>query len=185
MIGTLQPRNYLLFLLGVPESVLTEQSNFATLMQAITGCQSSLSSLTTKIDTVQLEIDLIRQDFEKVRQRVTEVERQVGDMEDMVRDHSASLHTLQVQVKHLESRAEDVEDRNRRNNLRIIGLSEGSKGSNPSDYTERLLRSLFSRAAFSSFFAMERAHRMPQLAAPLVLHLVRLSSRYLTSGTMT
>lgn len=96
-----------------------------------------------------------------MRQRVTEVERQVGDTEDMVRDHSASLHTLQVRVKHLEARAEDSESRNRRNNLRIIGLPEGSDGSDTSTYTEQLLRSLFPQVAFSPYFAVERAHRMP------------------------
>lgn len=149
-----------------PETASTEQGNFAALMQAITGCQSSLSILTTKIDTVQLEIGLIRQDFEKVRQRVTEVERRVGDTEDTVRDHSASLHTLQVRVKHLEAKAEDSENRNRRNNLRIIGLPEGSEGSDTSAYTERLLRSLFPQAAFSPHFAVERAHRMPPTRGP-------------------
>lgn len=145
---------------------LLSQSNFAALMQAITGCQSSLSTLTTKIDTVQLEIGLIRQDFEKVRQRVMEVERRVGDTEDTVKDHSASLHTLQVRVKHLESRAEDSENCNRCNNLRTIGLPEGSEGSDPSAYTERLLQLLFPQAAFSPYFAVERAHRMPPARGP-------------------
>lgn len=92
-------------------------------MQAITGCQSTLSN---KIDTLQLEICLIRKEFDKVRHCLTEAEHQLGDTEDMVRDHSAHLKTLQVKVKHLKSRTEDAENRNRRNNLRIIGLPEGS-----------------------------------------------------------
>lgn len=138
-----------------------EQSNFAALMQAITGCQSSLSTLTTKTDTYSWRLGSLGRNFEKVRQCVTEVERRVGDTEDTVRDHSASLHTLQVWVKHLESRAEDSENRNQRNNLRIIGLPERSEGSDLSAYTERLLCSLLPQVTFSSFFAIERAHRMP------------------------
>lgn len=109
-------------------------------MQAITGCQSSLSTLTLKIDTVQLEVGLIRQDFDKIHQRVTETERRISDTEDAVRDHSASLHTLQVRVRSPESRAEDAKNRNRRNNLRIVGLPEGSEGPDPAAYTELLLR---------------------------------------------
>lgn len=149
-----------------PEPAPTEQSNFVVLMQTITSCQSSLSALTTKIDTIQLENGLIWQDFEKVRQRVTEVKCHVGDTEDMVRDHLASLKTLQVRVKHLEVKAEDSENQNRRNNLWIIGLPEGSEGPDTSAYTERLLRSLFPQVAFSSYFAVERAHRMPPARGP-------------------
>lgn len=125
------------------------------------GCQSTLSSLITKINTMQQEIGLIRQHFEKVCQCVMEVERQVGNTEHTACDHSASLHTLQVKVTHLESKAEDAENRNRRNNLRIIGLPEGSEGLDLSAYTNRLLHMLFPQVAFSSFFAAERAHRMP------------------------
>lgn len=143
------------------EPALLGQSKFDGLMQAITGCQSSLSTLTTKIDTVQLEVSRIRQEFDKIRQRVTETERRLGITEDLVCDHTASLHTLQVRVRSLESRAEDAENRNRRNNLRIVGLPEGAEGPDPAAYTERLLHTLFSQVTFSSFFAVERAHRMP------------------------
>lgn len=102
------------------DPALLEQSNFEALMRAITGCQSSLSDLTIKIDTVQLEVGRIRQDFDKIRQRVTERERRVRETEDTVRDHTASLHTLQVRVRSLEARSQDVENRNRRT---ICGLS--------------------------------------------------------------
>lgn len=72
---------------------LLKQSNFVALMQAITGCQSLLSTLTTKVDTMQLEVGRIRQDFDKICQRVTETECRLGDTEDTVSEHSVSLHT--------------------------------------------------------------------------------------------
>lgn len=103
--------------------------------------------------------------FYKVCHHVAEAKCQLGDAEDTVRDHSASLHTLQVDVK-LESRAEDAENHNRRNNLRIIALPQGSEGPDPSAYTERLLHMLFPQADFSSFFAIERVHRMPPACSP-------------------
>lgn len=115
---------------AVSAPALTEQANFSALMQAITGCQSAL---TLKIDSLQLEMGLIRKGIDKIRHRVKEAERQVGNTEDMVRDHTATLHSVQVRLKHLESRAEDAENRNQRKNLRILGPSGGNRGLRCSD----------------------------------------------------
>lgn len=136
---------------------------FQALMQAITGCQTTL---TTKIEQMQSEMGLIRRDMDKYRDRLTEAERRVGDNEDVIRDHSASIRTLQVKMKTLESRAEDQENRNRRNNLRLVGLPEGVEGRDPEAYTEHLLRTLLPQAPFSTHFAVERAHRMPSVRGP-------------------
>lgn len=119
---------------------------------------------------------LIRQDFEKVHQSVTEVERWVGDMEDTVWDHSAFLHTLQVPLKHLESRAKVVENRNRWNNFWSAGLF---RGLGPVCLHGAAAPHAFSQAAF---FSVERAHSpLP----PLGLCLIRLSSGLSTLETVT
>lgn len=95
-----------------------------------------------------------------------EAERRVGETEDSIRDQRASIHTLQVKVKALESRAEDGENRSRRNNLRIVGLPEGAEGQDPTTFTEHLLRTLLPQAQFSPHFVIERAHRMPPVRGP-------------------
>lgn len=63
-------------------------------------------------------------------------------------------------------RAEDAENRSRRNNLRIVGLPEGVEGRSPSQFTEGLLRSLLPTAQLSPYFAVERAHRVPPRPGP-------------------
>lgn len=88
-------------------------------MQAINGCQAAL---TSKIDSLQFEMGFMWRDYEKIRQRVDEAERRVGGTEDTVRDHTATLHTVQVRLKYLQARMKDSENWNRRNNLRIISL---------------------------------------------------------------
>lgn len=95
---------------------------FQALKQAISGCQTML---TAKIDQMQAEMGLIRHDMDKYWDRLSEAERRVSDMEDVVRDLVASLRTLQLKMKTLELRVEDQENRNRRNNLRLVGLPEG------------------------------------------------------------
>lgn len=54
-----------------------------------------------------------------------------------MREHTGDLHTLKARVKALESRAEDAKNHNRHNNLRIVSLPEGSKGIDPTAFTER------------------------------------------------
>lgn len=140
------------------------------IMAAITSCQSAVttcqSTLASKIEEVQLDVGLLRQDLDKIRSRVSEAERRVGSVEDTVNDHTASIRTLQTKVRALEYRAEDAENRSRRNNLRIVGLPEGVEGRTPALFTEELLRSLLPSAQLSPYFVVERAHRVPPRPGP-------------------
>lgn len=144
------------------DPALTKNGNFLALMQAINSCQAALPP-----NSLQLEMGLMRRDYEKICQQVDEAVHHVGDTEDMVRDHTATLHTVQVRLKHLKARTEDTENRNQRNNLRIIGLPEESKGPDLLASTERFLHTLFPQAPFSCHFVVERAHRMPPTHGPL------------------
>lgn len=104
--------------------------------------------------------------MDKIRTHVSEFERHTGGSEHLLHDHMAALHTLKTKVKSLKSRAEDAENRNRRNNLRIVGLPEGAEGPDPMAFTEHLLCSLLLQAQFSAYFVVERAHRMPAAKGP-------------------
>lgn len=84
----------------------------------------------------------------------------------MVRDQGADIHVLNTKVKVLEARAKDAENLNRRNNLRVLGLTEGAEGTDPTAFAERLLQQLLPSACFSPFFMVERAHRIPSTRGP-------------------
>lgn len=104
--------------------------------------------------------------MDRYRDRLSEAERRVGDTEDTLRAHGDSLHTLQDKMKVMESWAENQENWNRRNNLCLVGLPEGAEGRDPAAYTEQLLHTLLPQAAFSPYFAVERAHRIPSARGP-------------------
>lgn len=61
---------------------------------------------------------------------------------------------------------EDMENRMRRNNVRILGLPERCEGPNPAGFMEKWLVENFGKESFSSFFAIERAHRVPHRVPP-------------------
>lgn len=103
----------------------------AEVMTAIATCQSTP---TAKIEAVQLDVSLMRQDLDRLRSRMMETEQRVGTAEDELLEHSTAIRSLQTKVKALEYRAEDAENRNRRNNLRIVGLPGGVEGPQPTTF---------------------------------------------------
>lgn len=146
------------------ETPVLTTSGIPEVMAAISYCQSIL---TSKIEEVQMDVGLIRQDLDKIRTRVAETERRVGDVEYTVTDHAVSIRALQTKVRALEYRTEDVENRSRRNNLRLVGLPEGVEGRSPALFVEDLLRSLLPAAQLSLHFAVERAHHVPPKPGPV------------------
>lgn len=91
---------------------------------------------------------LFRQDMDKMRTRLSSAEQHLSQTEDTVAEHTSSLRSLQTKIRALEYRNEDVENRNRRNNLRIVGLAEGVEGPHPTEFVEQLLSTLLTRAQF-------------------------------------
>lgn len=145
------------------DSTTENQLGFQEVMAAIASCQSAL---TNKIEVVQLDIGLIRQDIDKLRLRVSETERRVGQAEDAMGEHAVSIRTLQTKVRALEYKVDDAENRNRRNNLRIVGMPEGVERKNLTGFVEEPLRAILPDAQFSPYFTMERVHRIPPVPGP-------------------
>lgn len=54
-------------------------------------------------------------------------EGHIPDVEDSTTSHAAQLSELQDMVRALQHREDDTEDRQRRHNVRVVGLPEGSK----------------------------------------------------------
>ena len=67
--------------------------------------------------------------------------------------------TLQIQVKALTERADDMENRSRRNNLRLVGLSENEEGRDACTFLEKWIPSVLGMKT-STPLALERAHRI-------------------------
>lgn len=133
------------------------------LLEAINLCRTSLAS---QIEEVKVDISLIRQDFHKLRDRVKETETRISDMEDTIPPMRTEVHHMKQQIQQLFSKQEDLENRSRRCNLRLIGLPEGAEGKDPTLFLEQLLIKTYGREAFSPMLAVERAHRMPARPPP-------------------
>lgn len=113
------------------------------------------STLTSKIEEVKNDVSLIRQDLQKLREHVTET--RTDSWEDDLLPLHVTTERLQHQLHAVLSKQDNMENRLRRCNLRLVGLPEGVEGSDPRSFLENLLISTFGRPAFSASFAVKRS----------------------------
>lgn len=148
---------------STPDAELTLQQLSTRLLEAI---QLSTTSLTGKIEKVRVDVSLLRNDMQNLRERVKETESRISQLEDAAAPLPARLSSLEKAAGLWSQRADDLENRLRRNNLRILGLPERSEGGDPCSFAESWLKDTFPNAALSPVFAVERAHRVPARPLP-------------------
>ena len=132
----------------------TVQPTLADILQAVNKC-------TASVDTIKEQFGLLRQDMQKIRERTTAVESRVSEVEDQMHPMAQDTRAALQMARDAYDRVEDMENRLRRNNVRIVGLPERVEGKDPTTFVESWLLELFGKNALSPFFAVERAHRVP------------------------
>lgn len=138
-----------------PSPPLPQASDTTAILAAI---EQSRASVMNRIDYLATECTLIRADLDKIRGRLTETEDRISATEDITSQHAGSLLTLQRTVQALVARADDAENRMRRNNVRVLGLPEGD---HPAEFAEVFFKSLLDIQEVSPTYVVERAHRVP------------------------
>ncbi|KAJ1123964.1 hypothetical protein NDU88_002431 [Pleurodeles waltl] len=88
--------------------------SLADIMQAITFTRESLK---TKIDSLAVDPGLLREDQCRLAERVTATERTLGALGPGLTAAEARITKLDKQTEVLTARAEDAENRSRRNNI--------------------------------------------------------------------
>lgn len=107
--------------------------------------QSSLNSPSSRID-----------DNSK---RLTEAENRVSENEDRTSYLESKVADLQQKMKSLTDRAEDIGNRSRRDNIRIIGLKEGTEGKHAVKFFEMWLHDTLGLETKRGSIKIDRAHR--------------------------
>lgn len=105
-------------------------------------------------------------DHKKLADCVTTGEGDVGDLKPQVSTSTRKLTDIEKRVQVLEQRAEDAENRARRNNIRVIGLPEKVEGNNMVAYLKNWICTEVAEEGLSPYFALERADRVPAWALP-------------------
>lgn len=139
-----------------------KQPTLTTIVWAVNKC----TTLQDHFGCLKEEVILIRQDLQKIRERTTAGKSIISNLKDklspLIRETQANTRL----IKTVDMQADDLENRMRHNNVRIVGLPEKVEGRDPTDFVEQWLTEIFGKKAFTTLCAIERAHRVPLRPLP-------------------
>lgn len=118
-------------------------------------------ALDNKIDPVLEKLSAVVTHVEQMENRVTEAETRISAVEDTVSRDSADVNNMKKKLHAALEKIDDLENRSRRCNLRIIGLPEGEEGTNPVAFLRTWLPNLLNVDFKDHQVKIERAHRVP------------------------
>lgn len=93
---------------------------------------ASVQQLTSRLDTMQSELA-------SVTSRVITTEGEIATMKRDTSENSSSISKMQERLLGYEQKMADLEDRNRRCNIRVYGLPENIEKDPPIQYFERMI----------------------------------------------
>lgn len=120
------------------------------------------SLIQAAIRLVQDSLDSLQSTVSSFQQRLTSVEQVAGDNFDRLTIAESAIKKLQSENQSLLDRCDDLENRSRRFNLRILNIAEGSEaGKDPVKFMSEVLMEMMGPEVFSAPPELERAHRSP------------------------
>ncbi|CAM4619418.1 unnamed protein product [Leuciscus chuanchicus] len=160
-----------------------QQADLAAVLSELQALRTTVSSINTKISAVDdfgnkldnvekritemngsvaavqrsfadLKADIIAND-----KRLTEAEDRIGTAEEDIERVKLQLTDAVKRIAYLESKTEDLENRGRRKNLRLVGLPESAEKTRPMvEFIQHMLP-IWLGLDTSRTFVLERAHR--------------------------
>lgn len=120
--------------------------------QGHVGTKESLTRLETSVGELKDQIS-------KLETRIVEAEERIGNNEDSVMRHGRAIRHLLLREVELSARCDDLQNRLRRNNLRIYQVPENSEeGKNLVEFVKDLLTTTLNSLPDGDI-RIERAHR--------------------------
>lgn len=114
------------------------------------------------VKSLQTSVDALRETVNHFNGRLAAAETLAGDNFERITHTEKTVKMLEAQNKSLHDRLDDLENRSRRVNLRIINIPEGSeKGRDPIEFISDLLMENLGPDVLSKPPELERAHRSP------------------------
>lgn len=144
----------------------TQQPTLNDILRAVRRCTASVDGLKEQFGGLTETVSLLRKDFQKIRERTTAVEARISEVEDQMPPITRDNRKALLQAAQATAKTDDIENHLRRNNVRIVGLPERVEGRDPTAFIEQWLQDIFGKEAFTSLFAVERAHRTPPRPLP-------------------
>lgn len=146
---------------AAPTPIMEGEPSLKDIFLAINACNHSLGSLGEQMKGIKEELTLVRQDLKMITERVTEVEKRISLIEDDLLPMKQEAKIWREKIEKLTGKVDEMENRLRRDNVRVVGFPEGSEGLDPIVFLENWVLGVFGGETFTQQFSIERAHRVP------------------------
>lgn len=113
-----------------------------------------------RFDGLFSAIEGIQSELKAVSVRVTEAEDRISTNQDDVASLKTQSNTMKAAIEELVAKVDDLENRARRSNLRLVGLPEKEEGSDMCAFLERWIPEVLGAQNFPRPVLIERAHRI-------------------------
>uniref|UniRef100_H2ZYA4 L1 transposable element RRM domain-containing protein n=1 Tax=Latimeria chalumnae TaxID=7897 RepID=H2ZYA4_LATCH len=124
----------------------------------IKNIHALLLQLTSNVSEVKLAIQSLQDSQDKLGAHIVEAENRISKIEDNEMGVKKKVKKMEQQLSTALDRIEDLENRSRRNNLRILGFPKGVEEGNPVKFLQEALPDLLDLDAGQSL-EIERAHQ--------------------------
>lgn len=134
--------------------------NTAALIREVT--QNFSDTMEVKLSKFTETLEKISTTLENQSKRIAEAEQRVSEVEDVVSGLEGRLAEAEKKIKVLAANMEDMENRSRRDNIRVLNLKEGTEGKRPVQFFETWLPTVLGLEASSGAknrIKIDRAHR--------------------------
>lgn len=115
--------------------------------------------LEKKLQAIRDPISEISGKLDNMIKRVIEAEQRISDLEDNQVNSSTRLGSIESSLQKALEHIEDLENRSRRQNIRIVGLKEGTEGGDPIAFFETWIPTTLNVNAEDGRIKLDRAHR--------------------------
>ncbi|RXN12192.1 LINE-1 type transposase domain-containing 1 [Labeo rohita] len=115
----------------------SSNSNFAQALDKLT--ENITKVIDEKVNTVLVAINDQTVQFQALVERVGQAEERIASVENSTESLQATVADLQKKLSEMSARIDDLENRGRRCNLRLVGLPEGTEGSDLVHFFEKWL----------------------------------------------
>ncbi|XP_069829096.1 uncharacterized protein [Dendropsophus ebraccatus] len=140
-----------------PATIMGQDSGIlGKMFDMIQKLDNSLSEVLVQMGSIKTEVSFVRNDPGKMTEKWNEIENRVIDVEKAQGVCAGDIKELKVKVDQNHKKLIDLEDRDRRSNLKLVGFPEGSEGKDCTQFIYEWLVGTFDTTTFSKFFGIER-----------------------------
>ncbi|KAL7831314.1 hypothetical protein SRHO_G00308170 [Serrasalmus rhombeus] len=134
-----------------------DQLASSEILQAI---QTMKDDFTSRFDKLFTAIQNVQQELHAHETRMSEAKSRVSTSEVNIESLQKQTEKMEATIKALTLKVDDLENRSRRSNLRLVGLAERAEGGDMCAFLERWIPQTLGSEVFPKPLTIERVHRI-------------------------